>query len=218
MAAAVVVALLAVGGALLLLGRPAQPSLGGPSPSPSPSLTSTPLPTPAGIVASPPSGTPSQTSRSFVSPGNGYSVTIPAHWSTRAASARWNVGATLSWGDNVVDELHTTNVRLSVGSKPLPAGQTPSGMIQSMFAETRACTSVLPAPATVPVGDSTGTVIINGCSVANKPGAMDPRGYDWSVGVVSGGRVYYFLLDGSVDPAYLEALLATVKLDPASAN
>ncbi len=163
------------------------------------------------------SATTPPASRTFVSPSNGYSATIPANWAVLPASARWKDGATLSWGDSVVDDLHGANVRLSVGSKPLPAGRTASGMIQTMHDETLPCDQQLPAPATIPVGDVTGTLIINGCSALSKPGAMDPRGFIYTVGAVSGGRAYYFILDGAVDPAYLEALLATVKLDPASA-
>jgi hypothetical protein len=144
-------------------------------------------------------------------------VTIPASWGVQPASARWKDGATLSWGDLVVDDLRGTNIRLSVGSRPLPAGQTASGMIQAMHDATLACDQKLPAPGTIPVGTATGTLIINGCTIADKPGAMDPNGHAYTVGVVSGGRAYYFILDGAVDPAYLQALLSTVKLDPASA-
>jgi len=35
--------------------------------------------------------------------------------------------------------------------------------------------------------------------------------------LVTGGRAYDLILDGAVDPAYLEAIMATVTLDPASA-
>jgi len=85
-----------------------------------------------------------------------------------------------------------------------------------MITTSPTCPALHPAPATIPVGDQVGTVALNGC-VGGIPAPMIPYGRIYAVYLVVGGRAYDFLLDGAVDPAYLEAIMATVTLDPASA-
>jgi hypothetical protein len=83
LAAVVVIAVLAIGGGLLVLMGPAQPTIGGPSPSPS----STPLPSASGPVGPSPSGpvVPSSTLIPFASTVYPYSISYPSNWKSRGS-------------------------------------------------------------------------------------------------------------------------------------
>jgi hypothetical protein len=85
LAAAVVIAVLVIGGGLLILRGPAQPTIGGPSPSPSPSAT--PLPSPSGPVVPSPSGpvVPSSTLIPFSSTIYPYAISYPSNWKSRGS-------------------------------------------------------------------------------------------------------------------------------------
>ena len=215
------IAVLLVGGAFLLSRAP------GPGPSVSPSPTSpTASPTPGSGPPSPsagPSATSSSTSSlpsfsmTFVSKRMGFSVRYPDRWSAHPATEDWVIGETISWGGGSNDDLHGADTRLSVASQPLKPGETPAQRLQAMVDASPVCDAVLPAPKTVPVGDQVGTVAVNGCVIPLQQSPMFPGEHAYAVYLVVGGRAYDFLLDGAVDPAYLEAILATVSIDPASA-
>lgn len=219
--AAIAVVLL---GAATLLNRPGPGPAPSPpattaSPSPSPSASASASPTPITSSASPVASAGSSTPSfplTFVSKRMGFSVKYPDRWSVHPATEDWVAGETISWGGGSNDDLHGADARLSVASRALKPGETPAARLQAMVAASPVCTAVHPAPATIPVGGQIGTVAVNGC-VNLGSGGMIPGGRAYVVLLVTGGRAYDFILDGAVDPAYLEAIMATVTLDPASA-
>ena len=225
-AATVAIGVLFVGGAFLYLGRPSQPGpvVGPPvTPSPSapaatssPSGTTTQTAAPSSAASSPSASGLPAFAKTFTSPKMGFSVSYPDRWSVHPATESWTAGETISWGGGTNDDLHGADVRLSVASQPLKAGDTPTKRLQAMVDASPVCRAVVPAPTTVTVGGETGTVAVNGC-VNLGSGGMIPGGRAYVVLLVVGSRAYDFILDGAVDPAYLEAILATVKFDPASA-
>ena len=146
----------------------------------------------------------------------GFSVRYPDRWSVHPATEPWSAGETISWGGGTTDDLHGADVRLSAASKPLAAGDTPAKRLKAMVDASPVCEAVRPAPKTVKVGPETGTVAVNGC-VNLGAGGMIPGGRAYVVLLVVGGRAYDIILDGAVDPTYLEAILATVTFDPAAA-
>ena len=214
------VAVVLIAGATLL-NRPG-PGLA-PSPSlttPSPSATPTPAsPSPVTSSASPGSSGASTPvfPLTFVSKRMGFSVKYPDRWSAHPATADWVLGDTISWGGGSNDDLHGPDARLSVASQPLKPGDTPTSRLQAMIAASPVCDAVVPAPKTIPVGGQVGTVAVNGCIIPNQQSPMFPGERAYAIYLVVGGRVYDFILDGAVDPAYLEAMMATVTLDPGSA-
>jgi hypothetical protein len=226
LATVAVIGALAIGAALLSLGVYGLPQTVGPEPSNSPSPShSSPVPSAAPAVVLPStvasdaasaSALPSF-SRTFTSPRMGFSVKYPDRWSAHPATEPWVFGETISWGGGSNDDLHGADVRLSVASQPLKAGDTASKRLQRMVAASPPCAPDVPAPKTVTVGGQKGTVAVNGC-VNLGAGGMIPGGRAYVVVLVVGGRAYDFILDGAVDPAYLEAILATVTFDPASAR
>ncbi len=214
------VAVVLIAGATLL-NRP------GPGPAPSPSLT-TPSPSATGTPASPSpvtsSASPGSSGASipsfpltFVSRRMGFSVKYPDRWSVHPATEAWIIGETISWGGGSNDDLHGADARLSVASQPLKPGDTPASRLQAMLAASPVCEPVVPAPKTISVGDQVGTVAVNGCVIPLQQSPVFAGEHAYAVYVVVGGRVYDLILDGAVDPAYLEAMMATVTLDPASA-
>jgi hypothetical protein len=191
-------------GGMLLLQR-------GPNPGPAVSPSTEPSVGPAA------SGLPAF-SKTFVSERYGYSVRYPDRWQARRATESWTLGLTTSWGAATVDDLHGADVRLSVASQALRPGETPAGRLQAMIDASPICPARLPGPPTVLVGDQVGTVAVNGCS-SGSPffGGISPRGYFYVVFLVLDNRAYEFILDGAVGPDYLQAMLATVTLNPSSA-
>lgn len=208
-------------GAASLLNRP------GPGPAPSPSITTpSPSTTPAAASPSPAtsSASPGASGAStpsfpltFVSKLMGFSVKYPDRWSVHPATEAWVVGETISWGGGSNDDLHGADARLSVASQALKGGETPASRLQAMIAASPVCTAVVPAPETIPVGDQVGTVAVNGCVIPLQQSPVFAGEHAYVVLLVTGGRAYDFILDGAVDPAYIEAMMATVTLDPASA-
>jgi hypothetical protein len=160
-----------------------------------------------------------QLSQTFTSPGYGFSVRYPDRWTAHPATDRWVSGAKINWGGGIVDDLHGADVRFSGASQLLKSGETPAGRLQTMIDASLVCPPKRPTPDKVPVGDQIGTVAVNGCSTATPAfgGAISPSGYVYEVFTMVGNRVYDFILDGAVDPTYLQAMLATVTFDPASA-
>ena len=216
------IAVLLVGGAFLLSRTPGPGPSVGPSPS-SPTASPSPssAPSTSSAVASAASSSSASSlptfSQTFVSKRMGYSVRMPDRWSGHPATDAWVSGATISWGGGSVDDLRSADTRLSVASQPLKAGETADQRLQAMIKGSPVCTAVVPASKTIPVGDQVGTVAVNGCVIPPNQSPMIPGERAYAVYLVVGGRAYDFLLDGAVDPAYLEAMLATVTFDPASA-
>jgi hypothetical protein len=219
----IVATVLAVGlGAGIVANQGIGPSAPLATPSPSPSESVGPSPSPAvgtNPVSSPSGSVLPSFSHTFASPLFGYSVGYPDRWNAHPADSPWTHGTTISWGGGSVDDLRGADVRLSVASQPLQTGETPASRIQAMVDASPPCPPRRPGPNAIRVGDQIGTVAVNGCSTATTAfnGGISPRGFVYVVVLVYQDRVYDFILDGAVDSSYLEAILATVTLDPATA-
>jgi hypothetical protein len=182
--------------------------------SPSPSARASGGP-PASAVPVPP------LTETFVSPRNGVSVRYPAAWTVTPATAGWPANTYLPYGNPGLDTLvHTGEARLVVASQPLGPGGTEEAWIAAFFR---------PFNGPTPCGGDHSTwprIVIGGVSgyldAADCPVAADSkisvRDVSYDALVFSGGRVYQFGLDGDVDLAYFEALLAAVQLDPSKAQ
>jgi hypothetical protein len=201
-AALIAVGVLILAGAFALLGPGGR---GIPSPSAVPSTN----PAPSAAVSAPSSGL--ILSESFVSPTYGYTVKIPAGWTTRPATKLWSTGATNSWGSGFNDELSSAGagVRFSGASQSLASGQSADDWLTAYAAgATRAAWS------TVPIGGEAGYITADGVAAAG--GTISPGGLMFDAVVISGDRAYNFNMDGKVDRATFDAFLATIALDPAS--
>jgi hypothetical protein len=84
------------------------------------------------------------------------------------------------------------------------------------------CTPVAPLPGRVVIGEQAGpgaspqpveaVVSINGCQALAELG-----GYVYDLQLIAGGRGYGFTLDGHLSPTDVQAWLAAITLEPASA-
>ena len=95
--AAAVVGILAVGG-LLLITRPGQSAVAGPSPNSG--VAATASPTALASVASVPALT-----ETFASQRHGYTVRYPAGWTVTPATESWKTGTWTSPGDPALDAI-----------------------------------------------------------------------------------------------------------------
>jgi hypothetical protein len=175
---------------------------------PSPSAPASPMPS----ASDPLSGWPS-----FRSVRHGYALRYPPGWTARAAAAPWLYGASDPLdivGSMAVDQFDApSGASLVVASIVLPAGLSES--------EWRARGSA-PTACSPPRSEWT-PVTIDGL-----PGGLHGgmAGCDYTeAAVADGGRVYQFRIYADrqspsmiVDPVLFDALLATVHLDPASAD
>lgn len=169
-----------------------------------------------------PSGSPIPVpllTETFVSTRNGFSVRYPAGWSTRAATTSWLPNTMLPIGNPALDELKLQGVaRLVVASQRLEAGQTEASWIAS-FGQPfylRRCSGDRAAWPRVTVDGRSGYLDLNACPLSADVSFSAPD-LAFDVIVFAGDRVYRIGLDGVVDLGYFEAILATVRLDPASA-
>ncbi|MEA2609323.1 MAG: hypothetical protein QOJ75_1566, partial [Chloroflexota bacterium] len=78
------------------------------------------------------------------------------------------------------------------------------------------CPSDLPTAPRLPIDGHSGYLNVAGCE-ASSDGAIASRDVEFTAFVFAGNRVYQITLDGDVDLAYFEAVLATLTLDPSSA-
>jgi hypothetical protein len=178
----------------------------GSNPSPQPSALPSPIPVPA-------------LTETFVSTRNGFSVRYPAGWSTKAATSSWRPNTYVPIGNSALDELKQQGAaRLVVASQRLVAGQTEASWLAS-FAQPYDlgfCTGDRASWPRLTVDGQLGYLDVEAC-----PAAADTRfsipDLRFDVIVFAGDRAYEITLDGVVDRAYFEAVLATIHLDPASA-
>jgi hypothetical protein len=212
--AAAVVAIAVVGfGALAVLSARIGPGVQ-PSPSGPPSSPVIPLPT---------------LDATFVSPQYGYSIRYPSSWTVRLGAGPWPIGTNLTPGESISDAILSPVgphvMRISTASVALPSGWTVDDFRR--FAtpfplDPRPCTPVAPirGPVTFAYERSPGAsleqlpavVSINGCaSIAGLGGNI----YDLEV--IAGSRGYEFTLDGEISTDEVQAWLATITLEPASA-
>ena len=207
-AAAVVVGLAAVGA--LFLQRPNQALVGGPSPSPS-------VPSPS---ASQSAGSPAalgDLSQAYQSDRYGYTVYYPTDWSVTPALTSWQPGTHTLWGDPALDTLQSRAVRLVVAAQPLAAGQSPDDWYASYCMangnDAATCEQVVANWAPVAIGLNTGYLTLDGARAAG--GTIKPGGPIYDAVAVANGYGYEFTLDGDVDKAAFERILAGVEFNPA---
>ena len=206
----VLMAVVLLGGILLL-----QPGPGpGPatSPSPRPTMSASPLSSPS---PSAPTGAvpPPVLTATFTSPRNGYSVLYPGDWTTTPATVNWEAGAVNQWGSTALDELRGSSARFVGASQPLAAGETADQWLDEYGVG--ACLGPRANWLSVPIGSATGLLDADGCPAPNGTIVVDGRLFD--AVVIVGGRAYNFTMDGELSHADFLAVLATVTLDPASA-
>jgi hypothetical protein len=209
-------ATVAVGQVLLIGSLVACGPVGTSAPSPTPppaapaqTATATPFARATETAEPSTSATPAipALSESFSSPLHAYSIRYPAGWTVTPASAPWVGDAGLLWGDAALDDLHGTDVRLVATSQALTDGQSGAEWIAARSGAP-ACEGASKLPAQLVVGSAMGTVTLNGCLAEE---GIVAGGVIYDVLVVVGSRGYDFTVDGVVDAAYVEALLATVK-------
>jgi len=191
--------------AVVLLQR-TIPGGSGVSPPPPERASASPIPVPL-------------LTETFVSTRNGLSVQYPAGWSTKAATTSWLPDTFVPIGNSALDELKLQGVaRLVVASQRLDAGQTEASWIASFGQQyyLRRCSGDRAAWPRVTVDGRSGYLDLNGCPLpADETFSTPDVAFD--VIVFAADRVYRIGLDGVVDLGYFEAILATVRLDPASA-
>jgi hypothetical protein len=157
--------------------------------------------------------------QTFVSTRNGFSVRYPEGWSTRAATTSWLPNTLVPMGSPAFDELEFQGVaRLVVASQRLKAGQTEASWLASFGQDyfLRRCSGDRAAWPRVTVDGRSGYLDLNACPLPADEDFSTPD-VAFDVIVFAADRVYRIGLDGVVDLGYFEAILATVRLDPASA-
>jgi hypothetical protein len=189
-----------------LLVQRSIPGGAGGSPPPTERASASPIPVPV-------------LTETFVSTRNGFSVRYPAGWSTKAATSSWLPNTFIPIGGTALDELQLHGVaRLVVASQRLEAGQTEASWIAS-FGQAyyfQRCSGDRAAWSRVTVDGRSGYLDLNACPLpADKSFSTPDVAFD--VIVFTADRVYRIGLDGTVDLGYFGAILATVRLDPASA-
>jgi len=199
MAAAVSVVL--IGGALLLL-KPSQGTIGGPSPAPSTLATSAPS-----VV--PPLGA---LDRTFTSTHHGYTIKYPTGWTIVPSDSPWIPGTTTLWGDPALDVLTGYGVRLVASSQPLAAGDTPELWLSRYCG----CPDFAAEWTPISIGGQPGFVTLDG--VPALPGTIKPGGPIFDAVVVVNRRGYEFTLDGDTDRWSFDRLMAAVSFTPASSR
>ena len=189
-----------------------SPPTGQASPSRSQEATSEPSVSPISVPL---------LTETFASPRHGFSVQYPAGWTVTPATAAWPPVSFLPYGNPALDTFESPagNARLIVSSQALGIGQTEETWLAAFFRPfegTSACGADHSAWPRLPIGGTSGYLDAAGCPVP-ADSKISPRDVSFDALVFAGGRVYEFGLDGDVDLAYFEALLATVRLDPTKA-
>lgn len=193
-------------------------SIGSTAPSTSAIVSPSPSPVAEPSFANPEQITPSTSqtpvpiqafSQTFTSPTMGFSVDYPEGWTTFNASKPWVPGELETWDAPNGDRIESSDAGFRGGSQALPAGQTGQEWIDAYMAtEPTGCGE----REQIPLADTQATIGLNGCRGLGRLGG---RVYD--LVLVKDGRAYNFTMEGAIDRAFLLAILATVKLDPASA-
>jgi hypothetical protein len=199
---ATIVLVLIVGGFVALRGFNQL----GAGQSPRPSPRASPIPVPA-------------LTQTFVSPRNGFSVRYPAGWSTQPATTSWRPGTYVPIGNSALDVLQLDGqARLAIASQRLAGGQTEATWLASFNQpyDLGSCTGDRASWPRVTVDGQLGYLDVEACPAAADVGFSSPD-LRFDVIVFSGDRWYEIKLDGVVDRAYFEAILSTIRLDPARA-
>jgi hypothetical protein len=136
------------------------------------------------------------------------------------ATAIWPADTYLPYGSPALDTLERPGVaRLIVATQPLGPGQSEDAWLAAFFRPfegPQACGGDRSTWPRLEIGGVSGYLDAADCPVPADTRISD-RDDSFDALVFVGGRVYQFGLDGDVDLAYFEALLATVRLDPSQA-
>jgi hypothetical protein len=210
-AAALVLAVLVAIGGLAILGRMSRSGIG--NDVGSPALLASPRSSAAPIAVPP-------LTETFVSTRNGISIRYPAGWTVRPATTSWPPDIFLPIGNSALDDLRRPGeARVTLASQRLGVGQTEDDWLAAYVPPYQGPKPCATDPRTSP------RLRIDGLSAyLNVAGCPMPADTKFSVPdvqygalVVARGRVYLISLDGNVDLGYFEAIVATIRLDPASA-
>ena len=213
-AAAALVGVLAIGGAIFIL-RPVTSSVVGPPPSPSPWAS-------VGVTARPSQVSIPALTQTFTSTRHGYAVSYPSGWTSTAATAAWSAGTAANWGSPALDAIRSDSARFVGTSQRVGAGKSVDAYLTEICllgngtaSECSVATSTWPQ---IQIGGHVGYLGRDGVNALG--GTVAPVGisklYD-AIAVV-GGRGYDFTLDGLVDRAVFQAFLDTVVFTPSSAT
>jgi hypothetical protein len=158
-------------------------------------------------------------SQSFTSARHGYTLSYPTSWTVRAATAPWPVGSNGASPPDPMLDMFTDPASpstLVVVSQPLAKGTTAAAWLATYESSVPSMPATCwPAPAQMEHGTIDG-------QPASIHGGLAECGFTEAI-VFDGGRVYeltaYFTTGGTpVDRALFDAVLATVKFDPAAAD
>jgi hypothetical protein len=196
------------------------PSAGGPGsvpsvvPSPTVAPTPTPLPTPEPTPTPTPQPTPAALNGQFTSERHGYSISVPADWSTRPAETAWTSGY-LDFGNPGADLIHDPvleyNLFLAIASQPL-GERTPAGWEAEMWqivADDDLAKAICASSAQPVVIDGTGGSICDKVALVTEGG----RGY-WVMLYTSGDEAW---INSTYGDDWFASVLATMDLAPETA-
>jgi hypothetical protein len=221
-AVATVVAVIAIGGALYLIGP--RNGVGSPTAVPSPTQ---PAPAPTASVAvaatNPPSAAKSTnldttTWTAFTSTRYGYSAAYPGPWTAAVATENWIFETRQQfWSSNGdgADRFISSGFpqfHLTAFSSTMPAQTTPEGWIDSYINMGAACPSALNLPV-VQIDGHQGRISAN-CAMAKADPQPSPV---VEVFVAVGQTMFVFGID-DYDDVLLRAFLKTVKLPAPAAS
>lgn len=159
-------------------------------------------------------------SQTFTSPRHGYSVHYPAGWTAQPATAGWPPNVFLPVGNPGLDQLSKPGVaRLVAASQRLGGGQTEADWLAAYFHPYQGglrCNGDRSTWPRLSISGASGYIDADACAWPAEGRISEPDVWFDAI-VFAGGRVYQIGLDGNVDRAVFEALLATVSLDPSAA-
>lgn len=177
-------------------------------------------PSPSSSAATGPAIVVPLLTETFVSPRNGFSVRYPAGWSTKPATKTWPADIFLPLGNPAFDELQRAGeARLVVASQLLGAGQTDADWLAAfahIYQGSAPCGTAPSASPRLTIDGHSGYLVNVGCPLPADSTFSTPD-IRFRAIVIADGRVYDIQLDGNVDRSYFDALVATIRLDPASA-
>lgn len=195
------VAVVAVGAVGLTLMRKESPSVGtGASPVPSAFVRPSPSPSPT---------PPPALTETFTSTMHGISVSYPAGWRPRAATAPWTDGIPYQKSEfaDVIHDPSDENTFLGLASQALAgrSGEDWANEISNASEWGLDCAQTLRTQETVTIDGAPGRIVVH-CPGGN------PFALAWT-----GDRGYVVVLYPIADRAWFNEILATVRLHPEAA-
>jgi len=205
LAAVAVVAAIAIGGALYLVGP--RTGIGGPGPSPSPTAVATEPRSPAATA-------PAATAFPFTSTVYGYSATYPigwihaeavAPWAQQTNSEMWASPVNAPWVDKTYN--NSTGVTMTGVAMPFAAGTKEGPWIEAYLAEPEGSESTC-----VSLASDMTSIVIDG-HPAHLTTKCDERHNAY---VIADGRIYVFAISTPSDLSIFTEFLASVRLPEGS--